>query len=188
MTNTLPRFIPAGFVQYKPTLNGYENGLFACYVNRGSDKSQAIFYIGKQKKHAWFFNFRNDEDMKKKINESISSLMAWEDKKLERKEARKTRTAGVEVGQIYAYSWGYDQTNVDFFQVTEVKGKTFTIREIRGKMVEDNGFTSMSGKCVPVRDAFREKEEPKLKRSFRMDHGSLELTNETKAHYVSWTA
>jgi len=34
-------------------------------------------------------------------------------------------------------SRGYDQTNVDFYQVTEVKGKMLLLREISGKAVDD---------------------------------------------------
>lgn len=180
------RFIPSNYVQYKPNLSGYENDLFECYVRWDNGKSFAMFFQGKRKDPAWHYCFKNDEEMKKKVNESISQLMSWSDRKQERKEARKNAVLGVEVGQIYYYSWGYDQTNIDFFQVIDVKGKVFTISAIRGRQTEKSTGSSMASYVVPVRDAF--KGEPIVKRSFSMDHGILSLTNETEEHYSSWDA
>ncbi|WP_407255116.1 hypothetical protein [Escherichia fergusonii] len=38
----------------------------------------------------------------------------------------------VSVGDIFVSSWGYEQTNVTFYQVLSVHGKkTVTVREIR---------------------------------------------------------
>jgi hypothetical protein len=185
MTNT-SRFIPSGFTQYTPDLPGYNSDLFACYVDLA--KNAAIFYTGKRKDHTWFFRFPNVDSMKKKINETISNIMSWEDRKAVRKAERKNATAGVTVGQIYAYSWGWEQTNVDFFQVIAVKGKTFTIREIRGRQTDRSTGNSMAGYVSPVRDAFLSNSEPIIKRSFSMDHGSLDLTTDDAQHYMSWYA
>lgn len=39
----------------------------------------------------------------------------------------------VSVGDVFASSWGYEQTNVSFYQVVSVHGKkTVMVREIRG--------------------------------------------------------
>ena len=55
------------------------------------------------------------------------------------------------VGSIFASHWGYEQTNVDFYQVVEVKGKSVMIREING-----NGHDTgpMCGKTVAVPNSF----------------------------------
>jgi hypothetical protein len=50
------------------------------------------------------------------------------------------------VGDIFRSSWGYDQTNIDFYECTKVIGATIEICEI-AQMSEDNGF--MAGECVP---------------------------------------
>lgn len=46
--------------------------------------------------------------------------------------------AAVKVGDIFYRSWGYDQTNVNFYQVVELSpsGKTAKLREI-GKVYQD---------------------------------------------------
>jgi len=55
----------------------------------------------------------------------------------------------VEVGAILSTSWGYDQTNTEFYEVVGASksGKTVTIRELAKQTVE-NGF--MSGYTRPV--------------------------------------
>ena len=51
---------------------------------------------------------------------------------------------GIEVGQIYYNSWGYDQTNVDFYMITSVKGQKIEFVKI-GQNAEstkwDYGYT-----------------------------------------------
>ena len=39
------------------------------------------------------------------------------------------------VGQIYVRSWGYDQTNIDCFQVVELRGDTIVLKEIANRPV-----------------------------------------------------
>lgn len=63
---------------------------------------------------------------------------------------------GVHVGDIFYDIWGYDQTNVDFYQVVSLRAAhTAVIRRIGGRVVEESG---MSGKIVPDRDNFLDDE------------------------------
>lgn len=57
-----------------------------------------------------------------------------------------------EVGAILESSWGYDQTNIDFFVVVKrtdsAKGQTWlTLQEMGYGTREENGF--MQGDCTP---------------------------------------
>jgi len=182
------RFIPSGFIKFDPKniIGAYPENLFECYVDK--EKPIAIFYTGKQSKPTWFIRFTDNDAMKKRVVNSISRLMTWEDRKAERREARKNVTKDIKVGQIYSYSWGYEQTNVDFYQVTEVKGKVFTIREISRKIVSNDCGNSMTADVSPVKDSFLEDSKPIIKRSLSMPHGILSLTDENKKHFTSWYA
>lgn len=51
------------------------------------------------------------------------------------------------VGDILEYSWGYDQTNADFYQVVRTTAKSVVIRQV-DDAPEETGF--MCGKTVPV--------------------------------------
>ena len=43
----------------------------------------------------------------------------------------------MEIGTILVNRWGYDQTNVDFFQVIKVTEKTVVIRQIAKEKVKE---------------------------------------------------
>lgn len=63
-------------------------------------------------------------------------------------------------GDIFVATWGYEQTNADFYQVIAVTPKGVRIRHIKSK--EKTEGSSMSGYAVPIKDAFDG--SPKTKR------------------------
>lgn len=58
----------------------------------------------------------------------------------------------IKKGDIFVSNWGYDQTNIEFYQVVEKKDKTLIIREIAKKKNYDNA--SMTGTCLPIKNQF----------------------------------
>lgn len=64
----------------------------------------------------------------------------------------------VKVGDIFNMSWGYDQTNNNFFQVTRVSPKGVWVREIGAKSVAGTqGF--MCETIVPNPNAFLDRSQ-----------------------------
>lgn len=59
--------------------------------------------------------------------------------------------SSVKPGDIFAASWGYDQTNVDFYQVIKCTDKTAVLKEIES-IEEYNG--DMAGYCKPIKNKF----------------------------------
>jgi hypothetical protein len=55
------------------------------------------------------------------------------------------------VGDILYSMWGYDQTNIDYYQVVGVTAKGISIREIGKKYV---GSSGTEDKVMPVPDSF----------------------------------
>lgn len=48
----------------------------------------------------------------------------------------------VQIGTIFASSWGYDQTNVDFYEVVKVTKASVVVREIaKAQQTADGGWT-----------------------------------------------
>lgn len=70
--------------------------------------------------------------------------------------ATKAQELGVQVGSIFEESWGYDQTNQDFYEVVEVSpsGKSVVLRAINSSRVSGGGPEGY--KVVPVAGAYRE--------------------------------
>lgn len=76
---------------------------------------------------------------------------------LQRKQQPTTNADGVHIGDLFYGSWGYEQTNVDFFQVVGLKGKhTAILRRIAGDYI---GGYAMQGNVRPCRDDFAGEEE-----------------------------
>ncbi len=58
---------------------------------------------------------------------------------------------GVAVGDFFYDSWGYDQTNIDFYEVVGLTGASVKVREVRSKVVGSNGSQE---EVVPVPGGF----------------------------------
>ncbi len=70
-----------------------------------------------------------------------------------KRQARAQFQNPYKVGDILHHSWGYDQTNCDFYQVVEVKKASVVLRKIgAGTVPGSGGF--MSECLMPVKDAF----------------------------------
>ena len=79
---------------------------------------------------------------------------------------------GVKIGDIFSFSWGYEQTNVNYFQVVALKGtKQVIIREISYKTVETIGFDSY--KVRPCKNIF-------LKESQFIDNNEIGAIKQVK--------
>jgi hypothetical protein len=67
---------------------------------------------------------------------------------------RKQANAGAqaEVGMIFVHSWGYDQTNIDYYEVIKVSGRMVTLREVQ----QDRTHTDqLQGYCSPKPGQYR---------------------------------
>jgi len=101
-----------------------------------------------------------------------------------------TNEHGVKIGDIFYTSWGYEQTNVDFFQVIAVTAKMATVRKIS----ENRNETDWAqGKTLPDKDSFVGKES---RRRTCNKYGGLRIINADGSHDayfhdgepVSWSA
>lgn len=76
-----------------------------------------------------------------------------EERKVARAAARKEAQESVKEGDIFVASWGWEQTNVDAYQVVDKKGATVTLRAIGLRTIEGSE-AYMSDRVVPVPNAF----------------------------------
>ena len=105
---------------------------------------------------------------------------------------------GVKVGDVFYESWGYEQTNIDFWEVVKLRGKTqVVLRAISSKVVETLGFCQ--AKVKPVKGSWSKHyageeivKTVKVLNYFgkeeiycSADHGSLYLTDWDTAHRES---
>lgn len=102
-----------------------------------------------------YFSFRTEEERTKYIDGIKSAILHREEQKEQRRLRRINFVNPAKVGDILEASWGYDQTNVDYYQVVGVKGKMVEVREIGAKTVEGSGFShGMADMVTPAKDRF----------------------------------
>lgn len=146
MKLTRERYIPQGAMKIA---DKQSDAVAYIYTNAKQQPCARVFF-GKQTKPVVHCYFRNAPDRERAV------MRAFQDRR-ERQErvvaSRKQRTAEnkLEVGDILSTCWGYDQTNREFYEVTEVNGKFVMIREI-AQAREEMGF--MSGRCAPQQGQF----------------------------------
>ena len=132
------------------TLSITKNNRFNSFEITFSEKpAAAILEVLKANKYRWnpykkiWYGYK---DIKTLLNPDHEAA-----KKETSSEKAAVNLAGFIVGDILYSSWGYDQTNIDFYQVVKVTAKTITVKEINYKSDYDS---SMSGYKVPVKNAF----------------------------------
>ncbi len=160
--------------------------------------------INKLNREVNVFNYRfhSLERRTEYLTKEIELLEKYAAQKLEKaklkKEVRSNFQNPFKVGDIFVDSWGYDQTNVDSYQVVEVKPKSVLIKSICNEIIEATSHDSANVK--PCKDAFKNPDaKPEIKPVlFRFDsknnpyyfiksqYGWMRLHEEGDTYHKSW--
>lgn len=62
---------------------------------------------------------------------------------------RPTAHHTVEVGAIFVANWGWEQTNIDFYQVVHVTPRTVVVQPIQSSIVRQVGWAAEEVEPVP---------------------------------------
>jgi hypothetical protein len=105
-------------------------------------------FIGKAVKPALnAFGFYESEASRAEAIERVRrSLATHAEAKAKRREERR-QPHSLAVGQVLLSSWGYEQTNVDFYEVVAVRGAVVDIRKLAASTTNDS---DMTGHATPV--------------------------------------
>lgn len=129
-------------------------------------KYYAKGWIGGALRHSFYFSFRSAQARENYVNARYLQEKKRAANAAERKAIKAFNRAGLKASDHYAVGdvvydcWGYEQTNIDYYQVVEVKPRSIVIRELEQNCRED-GPMAMRGSCQPRRGEF--KGEPILK-------------------------
>jgi hypothetical protein len=146
------RYIPEGSTERR--LDGCAA---VAYCRDGEGRFYAIGYRGKSNKSAFNLMFRTAEQRDRHVTTWLEGVKASEAARVERREAARVERANFKTslkpGDIMSYSWGYEQTNVEFFKVIKVNGRcTVTVVAIASRTVEETGFMSETVAPVPEKE------------------------------------
>jgi hypothetical protein len=149
----------------------------------------AVGYKGTAARPSFNYSFKDEAAARAYVANFFDNLKAHKERVVRyREEANKPHT--FKVGDIVVNSWGYDQTNVDWYTVTRATARFVWVKPIAGKLVNgEEGF--MSGRSVPVEPVqlLEEKEEQHHATgehvTFKFGSGSKW---DGKPRYTSWYA
>ena len=144
------------------------------------------------------YRYRSEERLVEHVTGFITDLIANKVArakfKAERAAAKKAQleeiAEAIKVGTILVNSWGYDQTNVDAYEViAKPSPKTVVIREIALRTVKDSEG-HMSDTVMPVAGAFIGEAEKRRITAYGVttQYGTARPAEAGKTFYRSWYA
>jgi hypothetical protein len=161
---TIQRHIPANSERLE-----HPQGFGIVYLY-GPEQRFAMAYKGRAGRSSWNYSHKDRKQAEKHAQEWFDSLTGWQKRKSEwRAEANQPHT--LQKDDIVYNSWGYDQTNIDWFQVVRMTDHFVWLRPIAAN-VRETSF--MAGPTIPKPNHFLSEEVTKHKAT----------TNATGTHVV----
>jgi hypothetical protein len=124
------------------------------YQSEMAGRFYAIGYRGTAGRPSFNYSFRTAEARAEHVLRffaSVGGMTKYSEERKAELAAKRAAGHGVQVGAVFYTSWGYDQTNVSFYEVIETTRGTITVRPLRQE-TKDTGH--MSGTCVAIPGAF----------------------------------
>lgn len=174
------------------TLEVHDQVKFLCKVEEGKNPHMITFW-GNGKKPFANFLYQSVEIMEARKQDILAKNKHIQESKAKRKQEAKEKIQQmvnqVAIGDIYVASWGYEQTNLDFYQVVGKSGsQTFLLREIKQQSVKEGGC-SMSDYRLGIKDNFLNEKIYKKRLTewgFKIDDTRRAYKCDGKPHYCSW--
>jgi len=156
-----------------------ESGVVA-YKYTSQNNPALMLFTGKSNKPLIHCRFYSEESREKKIQTVVSNIEHSATRKTERK-VKQTQPSSLKVGSILYTSWGYDQTNIEFFEVVKTSGKR-TVELMRLHVSVDYGTYEDQVMPIPgsfITDGYRSQENG----TYRVKDGNVVSFNTYKNGY-----
>lgn len=143
------------FVNQKTVTGAYwfEDVGAVVYIGEfGSGFFTVTAFSGKRTKPDFNYYVKSAEEVEADIQTFYKRLCRSQAAKIEQRKQNRPTNADVQIGDIFESSWGYEQTNVNYYQVVGYRGKSMVlVREIAANRKETGYF---SGVCTPAENCF----------------------------------
>lgn len=160
--------------------NGYRIELSTNIKGRPTARLSKLLTAGPSKgqyKLIEGFYFADETRRENWVKDKIKNINQYAKDRADKEKAKKDIRANMQhnykVGDILYDSWGWEQTNIDFYEVVEVSEKSIVIEEIGSSIVN---YTQSMAAYVKPDKAFRKGEKLRKPVLFNMDH-------DNKPHY-----
>jgi hypothetical protein len=129
-----------------------EHVLGVCYTEEKTTvrglSYNVLAYIGTARKSAFYESYRTAEARDARVAEFFRNLEGHAERMSERR-AERVQPHGLNVGDIIYNSWGYDQTNIDFYVIVKTTANYVWTQPIACESVPSEGHAPMSGYTQP---------------------------------------
>ena len=145
----------------------------------GDNKTSAMAFHGKANKPDWHIKFRSTDSRIDRIADYVAAFKQRADQKVAERKAKSEWQHGLKVGDVFRSSWGYDQTNVDYYEVVAIHGKAVDIRRI-GCQSESTSWRQ--GNSVPAPGRYIGEPERKIPQSGHKGEPYVRITSFSSAY------
>ena len=185
-------FIPKGAIKITP-----KDVDAVVYIYDRAGKVYALAFGGKRNRpdiHVQYANATRREQAVREYLDNMRKVKAYRD---EQAAKRSGFRHSFKVGDVLHYSWGYEQTQCEFYEVISTTPGTITMREIAQVTAPGSEIShGMAESRLAVKGSFLDNAEPITKRVqyaesepgyVTMKHGGARLWN-GQPKYRSWYA
>lgn len=160
MTNTNPAALPLPFnlprearLVEPTTPEGTDLRLWLFEADyRGVKRPALVWATTRQKKCSPFYVYSTPAAREDRVQNLVKAVRSTAERKAADARARAEYVHDYKVGDLLVSSWGYDQTNVDFYEVVALKGAKNVVLRTVAHDSKETGF--MSGTCTPRKGVF----------------------------------
>jgi hypothetical protein len=179
------RYVPLRAIRIRFKTLPFEVFLYeheATHKHYNSARYVACGFYGKSSKPSFHHRYPSIQAREAGVKKYVKSYQETEAARQSRK-IKPVESHPFMVGTILNGSWGYEQTNQEFYQVVELIGKnSIKIREIAQTITRATGDMSEYVSCLP--NSF--KGEPMTKRVQSYDGQSFFVRMESYLRLTSW--
>jgi len=140
------RYIPKGSTK----ITAKADGVSCVYVYQSAGRFYAIAYRGTAARSEFHHSYRTDAQRVAHVNAFLDSVKQSHERRAQRRAAKSAWVNPLTAGDILHTSWGYDQTNTEFFAVTRVSGRRVWIREIAAAYTATGDMSGRVRPAMPV--------------------------------------
>jgi hypothetical protein len=165
--------------------------------NDTKGRPSAIGFTGTKGKPDFYYYFKDETRRETYINKFIEEQKQKLEYKAERQAKKQAPTVYAlpfKIGDIIYNSWGYDQTNIDFYQVVRCTKSSVFIRPIKAEYSDRSAGCDMAAYVTPLKNEFTGEEIRKKIQWYegnayiKFEFGGCSRWQEGQEIYCSWYA
>ncbi len=114
------RWLREGDASDVTTVFGEDGATVAYFYTGNNGKPSMLTYVGKRGKENSRYYYVDEKQRQAALTRFIEGVVYRQEQKEAAVAERKSSTTKLNVGDVVYTSWGYDQTNIDYFMITEI--------------------------------------------------------------------